>query len=135
VKKTQGKNSQERGYSFEKVFGDVLGLEPTRGSGNQWFAKMDLNGAAILVSCKHTDAESFRVTKGHLREIQRACTGEQEPALAIDVDGEVFIVQRAGDWIASRTSDAAQFIEPSKADAKRARSKVPVLLRGDDDGS
>ena len=94
---------------------------------------MDLGGAHILVSCKHTDAESFRVTKGHLREVQRACTGEQEPAMAIEVGGEVFVIQRAGDWIASRTSDAAQFIEPSKADKKRARSRIPVLLRGDND--
>lgn len=131
MKKARGNSSQERGYSFEKVFGDVLGLEPTRGSGNQWFAKMDINGAEILVSCKHTDADSFRVTKGHLREIQKACVGEQEPVMAIDVNGEVYIVQRAGDWIASRTSEAS-FITPNKSDVKRARTRVPILLRGDE---
>lgn len=131
MKTVRGNTSQARGYSFEEVFGEAIGVKPTKGSGNQWFAKMDLNGESILVSCKHTDADSFRVTKGHLREIQKACVGEQEPVMAIDVNGEVYIVQRAGDWIASRTSEA-NFIEPAKADIKRARARVPVLLRGSD---
>lgn len=121
---------QGRGYSFEKIFGDALGMKPTKGSGNQWFAKMDLGGSQILISCKHTDAQSFRVEKRHLSEIQRACSGGQEPALAIDVDGEVYVLQRAGDWMAARTEDSTKFIQPQKAAMKRETVRVPGILRG-----
>ncbi len=122
---------QEKGYSFEKTFGAALGMEPTRGSGNQWFAKMDLGGSQVLISCKHTNAQSYRIEKQHLREIQRYCSGMQEPAMAIDIDGEVYVLQRAGDWIASRTEEATRFIQPQKAEMKRATASVPGLLRGE----
>lgn len=123
------KTAQEEGYDFEGRFGAVLGVKPTRGSGNQWTAKMDLGDASVLVSCKHTQAQSFRVEKGHLREIQSHCVGEQEPVMAIDVDGEIFIVQRAGDWIAGRTEEGGRFIEPSRSEIKRRTARIPALLR------
>lgn len=128
------RNAQRRGYDFEARFAKVLGAKPTRGSGSHWTAKMDVSTGSLLVSCKHTDASSFRVTKGHMREIQKECQGEQEPVLAIDVDGEVYIVQRAGDWLAARTAAAGtEYISSSKADVRRATAKVPALLRGLDE--
>lgn len=120
---------QEDGYDFEERFGSVLGVRPTRGSGNQWHAKMDLGDGSVLVSCKHTRAGSFRVTKSHLREIQSYCTGTQEPVEAIDVDGEVYIVQRAEDWLAARTTTEGRFLEPSRAEIKRRTARIPSLLR------
>jgi hypothetical protein len=122
---------QGRGYSFEKVFGAALGMKPRRGSGSLWYLKLDLGGDTIMIECKHTDASSYRMTKGLLRKIQRFCSGGQEPALAVDIDGEVYVIQKAGDWIASRTVDASKFIQPQKGDIKRATGKIPALMRGD----
>lgn len=128
------KTPQEAGYDFEARFGAVLGIKPTKGSGNQWHAKMDLAGANVLISCKHTEHQSFRVEKGHLNEIRRACVGDQEPVMAIDVDGEIFIVQRAGDWVANMTKEGgAAFIDPSKAEARRRASRLPALFRSTED--
>ncbi len=120
---------QGRGYAFERDFGDALGIEPTKGSGNQWYAPMDLGDAHILVSCKHTDKNSFSVGRDHLREVRLACRGDQEPALAVSVAGEVYVIQRAGDWLAGRTKEPT--IEPRKDDVKRASARVPGLLRDD----
>lgn len=122
---------QESGAQFEEVIADALGVKPTRGSGNQWFAKMDVATGHVLFSCKWTGSQSFRVEKGHMREIQGHCEGDQEPALAISVGGEVYVVQRAGDWLAGRTKEDSAFIEPSKADIKRLTARVPALLRGE----
>lgn len=130
----RSKTAQEKGYDFEKEFGAALGVKPTKGSGNQWFAKMDLGDSSILVSCKHTDAESFRLTAAHMREVQAACVGEQEPVEAISVRGEVYVVQRLGDWLAARSKPAeAAFIKPGKSAVKRATAKVPALLRQTED--
>lgn len=129
--KLKGQTPQERGYDFEKVFGEALGIKPTPGSGNLWFAKMDLASSSLLISCKHTDAASFRVTRNHLREVQAECSGEQEPVLAVSIRGEVYVVQRAGDWLENMTGDVEvqTRIEPSKSRVKRETAKVPYLLR------
>lgn len=124
------KTSQEKGYDFEKRFGPILGLKITRGSGNQWTAKGDLAGQGMRGELKHTDKQSFSITKELIRKLMRGLSGDEEPFWAIDLDGEVLIVQRAEDWVASRKKPAtAAFINPSKSDIKRATSRVPSLLR------
>lgn len=128
------KTSQEKGYDFEKRFGPILGLKITRGSGNQWTAKGDLAGKGMRGELKHTDKQSFSITKELISKLRKACSGDEEPFWAIDLDGEVLIVQRAGDWIASRSKPAeAAFIEPSRSAVKRATSRVPALLRQSED--
>lgn len=123
------KTPQEEGYDFEARFGEILGMDVTRGSGNQWFAKGDLGSGAMLGECKHTTHQSFSVTKALFRKLLASCRGEQEPFMAIDVDGEIFIVQRAGDWIASRTEEGRRFFAEQRSEAKRQTSRTPLLLR------
>jgi len=133
-----GESPQVAGNRFERFWARVFGVEPTRGSGNQWFAKLDVpDGGAILWSCKSTDAESFRLTKATMREAQEAATGmgssgETIPGVATAVDGEVLVTLRAEDFLRMFTANV-KYITPSKGEQKRLRAKVPELLREDDE--
>jgi len=40
-----GESPQVAGNRFERFWARVFGVEPTRGSGNQWFAKLDVPAA------------------------------------------------------------------------------------------
>lgn len=126
-------SAQQDGYDFEARFGEILGLEVTRGSGNQWFAKGDLGGHAMRGECKHTGHRSFSVTRDMFAKLMRGLRGSEEPFMAIDVNGEVFIVQRAGDWVASRTEEGHTFIVPGRGEARRQAARVPALLRDEED--
>lgn len=131
-----GETPQKAGTRFELFWARVFGVRPTRGSGNQWFAKLDVpDGGAILWSCKHTDAESFRLTKHIMREAQEAATGmgssgEMIPGVATAVDGEVLVTLRAEDFLRMFTANVA-YITPSRGEQKRARAKIPELMRDD----
>jgi hypothetical protein len=132
------KTPQEKGYEFEEKFAEALGAKPTRGSGNQWFAKMDIGGAEILWSCKHTDNESFRMAKSLMREVQDAIIGQGGiggstiPGMAISVDGEVYCTIRAEDFL-RLIQEEVKFVQPSKGEAKRQRAKIPKLLADSDE--
>ena len=95
---------------------------------------MDVGDGSILWSCKHTDHESFSLSKKLMREVQDAIKGGSEiPGIAVSVDGEVFVTLRAEDFLRIVQSDAATYVTPSKATQKRARAKVPTLLRDEDE--
>lgn len=129
------KTAHEKGYAFEEQWAAIFGTKPTKGSGALWWLKMDVGTSHVLFSCKHTDHQSFRVTKDLFRELIDAISGpggigsESEPALAISVDGEIFVVQRADDWVRGRTEDGMGFIRPDKGTEKRRRAKLPAMLR------
>lgn len=130
-----GESPQKAGSRFERFWASVFGVKPTRGSGNQWHAKMDVGDTAILWSCKHTDKESFAVSKALFREVEEAITGQGGiggstiPGLATSVDGEVIVSMRAEDLLRLLNSDAARYVVPSKGEQKRARARIPALLR------
>jgi hypothetical protein len=65
-----GESSQKHGTRFEHFWAAIFGVKPTLGSGNQWFSKMDVGDSAVLWSCKHTDADSFRLSKDLMREAE-----------------------------------------------------------------
>jgi hypothetical protein len=133
--KRPGESAQKTGYRFERYFAKIFGVSPTRGSGSQWTAKMDVGDGTILWSLKHTDAESFRVTQGLMREVIDAINGpggvggDVIPGLAISVQGEIYTVLRADDLIAMLTSDEVGYIRPSKGEAKRRRARVPNMFK------
>lgn len=133
-----GESSQKHGTRFEKFWAGVFGVKPTRGSGNQWFAKLDVADGSILWSCKHTDKPTFTLTKLLMREVEQAINGpggvggSTLPGLAISLDEEPFVILRAEDFVRLLQSPAANYIVPSKGAQKRARGKTPALLRDDD---
>lgn len=135
-----GSTPQEEGRRFEKFWAKLFGVEPKRGSGSVWYAKLDVGDVAFLFSCKHTTAESFSVSKKLLREVDQAVTGpggvggEIIPALAVAIDNgaEVLVSLRAEDLLRLIQSDSARYITPSRGEQKRSRAKIPNLLREED---
>lgn len=133
-----GESSQKHGTRFEKFWAKIFGVEPTRGSGNQWFAKLDVGDGSILWSCKHTDSESFSMTKKLMREAEDAINGPGGvggttlPGIATSLDGDVYVTLRAEDFLRIVQSDAVTYVTPSMGAQKRARSKIPALLRDTD---
>jgi len=132
-----GEKPQKRGRRFESYWASLFGVKPIKGSGSLWYAKLDVaDGGSILWSCKHTEDQSFRMTKGLMREAQEAILGQGGvggqtiPGMAISVDGEVFVTLRAEDFMALYQKDG-KWIPKSKGEEKRARSKIPSILRNE----
>lgn len=124
---------QQAGRRFERFFAKVFGVEPTPGSGNQWFSKLDVPGGAILWSLKWTKHESISITKALLRECDKAIHEDGNNCIAgiaasIDDGGEVIVAMRWSDLQRILTTGEAT-MRPSKGEQKRINSRVPSLLR------
>lgn len=123
------------GTEFEEELANELGLKRVGGSGNGWSSKLDIRGRATRWSLKATDESGFRVDGNMLKEAVLVCesiggTGET-PIWAVRVKEGDFIIQRAEDWIRFM-KDGEFSIPASKSEQRKARSKVPQLLRGQD---
>lgn len=129
-----GETPQKAGRRFEAFWASLFGVEPVKGSGSLWYAKLDVSDASILWSCKHTEDKSFRVSSDLMREAQQAITGqggvggETIPGIATSVDGDVYVTLRAHDFL-SLFQKEGKWIPKSKGEEKRARSRIPSLLR------
>lgn len=130
--------ASERGYVWDHEIARRIGGVRQVGSGNRTYAKLDAAvGGALLVSGKHTDAESLRLTPGMIDEALRATCGPEamggadsfiavhfgleldSPALAV-VDLDLLV-----HWI-----KAPPAIVPATADESlRASARVPPALR------
>lgn len=120
---------QQDGINFEKRFAGLIGGQLTPGSGNQWYAKLDVSRRGILFSLKHTGKASFRITKEILREAIVAASKEGAiPAWAFDIAGEDFILMRGNDFRMLMEEDH-KIIAPSKRAARRKRASTPSLMR------
>lgn len=126
---------QQKGIDYEARLAKLLGADLVPGSGNQWYAKGDLSGRAILWFLKHTGKDFFRVSKAVLHEAITASnkTGAI-PAWAIDIAGEDFIMMRANDFIMLHEEDF-EVAKPTKVARKRKRAGTLLILRGDNDVS
>jgi hypothetical protein len=121
--------AQQDGIDFEKRFADLIGGQLTPGSGNQWYAKLDVSSRGILFSLKHTGKNFFRITKDVLREAIVAANQEGcIPAWALDIAGEDFILMRGHDFRMLMEEDH-KVVAKSKRTAKRKRAATPVLMR------
>ncbi len=137
-----GEKPQKTGRRFETFWASLFGVKPVKGSGSLWYAKLDVaDGGSIMWSCKHTDDKSFRLSKELMREAQDAVLGqggvggETIPGLAVSVDGEVFVTLRAEDFLSLfQKGDNGKWIPKSKGEEKRARSKIPSILRDKEEG-
>lgn len=133
-----GESSQAHGSRWERAWAKMFGVDPQKGSGSLWYAKLDVADGSILWSLKHTDAASFRVTTDLMHEVQSAISGsggvggDTIPGLAISVQGEPFVVLRAGDFMRMVTQDV-KHVAPPADEVKRRRAAVPALMRDRDD--
>lgn len=129
-----GATPQQEGRRFESFWAKFLGVEPTQGSGNQWHAPLDVGDVSFLFSLKETQAESFRVSRELMREVEREISGSRIPGLAIALDGgEVFVTLRGEDFLRLINSDQARYVTRSRGEQKRARARIPEILRDDDE--
>ena len=130
---------QQRGAKFERFWAKLFGKQPQPGSGNQWWARMDVDTTPILFSCKHTDAQHLKVTPGMMKEVQEAISGpggiggSAIGAIATNVGGEALVTFRAEDFLRLAQSDEIKYVTPSHGAQKRARAKIPALLRAEDE--
>lgn len=136
MQKRPGEDPQRSGRRFERFWAKVFGVEPQKGSGNQWFARLDVGDGSITWSCKWTGNNSFSISKELLREADEAIyeNGDNSiPGIAASIDNgaEVVVILRASDFLRLMQSDQARYIVPSKSEQKRARAGTPALLRDD----
>lgn len=126
---------QQLGREFEKFWAKKFGGKTTPASGAKWYSKLDVRSGRILWSLKFTSFKSFPVTQALLDEAFDASEGMggegTVPALGLRIgssDYDVVVIRR-DDFIELMKSEPT--IEPTKVDERRARSRVPLLLRGD----
>jgi hypothetical protein len=122
------------GGEWERRFAKRIGGKLQPGSGNQWFAKLDVGSRSFLWSLKATSFQSFRLTKDVIYEAARAVIGpggkggDTIPGIALDIDGEEVVVLRLSDFL-HIVSEEVKIVEPNKAEQKRALAKLPKFQR------
>lgn len=127
---------QQRGREFEAEWAEVFGVKPQRGSGNLYYAQLDVDDrGSILWSVKHTDDKSFRLTETMIRESREATmgpgsSGDRIPGIAIRIGGigQLRVDMDARDFMRLIT-EGARYVKPSKMQQKRALADVPAALR------
>lgn len=123
---------QNEGRKFEEVWAELFGVKPQPGSGNQWYAKLDVDDSQILWSLKYTEKKSFAITPALMKEVEQEVTGATIPGIATSMAGEQYVTLRADDFLRLCQSGNYKYVVPSRAEQKRARSKIPTLFRDDD---
>lgn len=136
---SQQDRNRELGAQFEADMERDLGLERVPGSGNQWHAKLDNAGFGMRLSLKATFGKNHPIDVALVDEM-RAATGGlggtgEIPALAIRLNADPrydLIVIGKDDWIRV-VQEGMKLAVASKAEAKVARARTPILLREEDD--
>lgn len=127
-------SKQDIGKEWEKTLATRLGGRVVPGSGNQWYAKLDVRSHSFLWSCKATAANSFRLTKDHIYEAVRAVIGpggsggKTIPGIALKIQGEELVVLLLSDLLELLQEDV-KFVPLTKKEEKIKRGTVPTFNR------
>lgn len=132
--------SIEKGREFEQEIAEELGLSLVPGSGNQWHSKLDLQGKEARWSLKYTDAKSYRLDQEDVDEAVEATqslSGDgRVPLWLIRLQTEEYdlVVIRKKDFFAWKSGEInlSGDDKPKQSQVRRARARIPVLLRGED---
>lgn len=129
-----GETPQDRGRSFEDEWADLFGVKPVRGSGNQWFAPLDVGDGRILWSLKHTDKDRFTITPTIIMEAIQASfgpmgSGDTQPGWALSIGGRRFVMLEADTFLPFVTREVEPYRPPTKVEEKKARASVNRLAR------
>lgn len=131
---------QDLGRLFEGEFSKDVGGRLQINSGAVWYSKLDVSDNKFLWSCKRTNNKSFSLKQADIKEVVDAVEGpggegiETIPAIAIRIGSPEYdmVALRKEDFLRLMTQEV-KYIEPSKHEAKRQRSQIPKLMRGEDD--
>lgn len=136
-----GDTPQQTGRRFETHWAKLFGTEPNKGSGNLWWLPLDVGFAFFRMSLKYSSKDRLRfgryALKDLLREADKARTSDSDIGVVAtygEEDGEAYVTLRATDFVRMIQSGDINYLTPSKGEQKRARSKIPALLR-DEEGS
>jgi len=126
--------AQDRGREFEADWGDLIGEKPVRGSGNQWFAKLDIRGGQFLWSLKHTDKASITIRAEDIEEARAAVQGPHGVGLntmygmALSIQGYRCVLLPDTTFL-TMVEEEVKFITPSKSRRKRTLADMTQLER------
>ena len=131
---------QQLGREFEDDLALEFGLDVVPGSGNQWHSKLDLQGNEARWSLKFTLQNQFPLTYNDLVEAIKACEGTGGDgamplwAVRFGVSDDDFIILRKDDFkrLAAGELELVNEAKP-KAAQRKAKARVPRLLRNEDD--
>lgn len=123
---------QEMGRRWEEIWKRTIQGEAQPGSGNKWFAKLDVRSRKITWSCKWTSETGFRITPGLLLENKHATDAPggngSIAAFAIRLEGQGdYVVLKADDFIELMTQPP--LLAADKAANRRKEASVPELLK------
>lgn len=140
----RGETPQQTGFRFEDYWARFFGQKPTKGSGSLWHTKLDVGTSAILMSLKYSKTDILRWGKRSMRdlfkEVQEAITGpggiggETIGAVVTAEEGQIYITFKGEDFLRMAQTGDIHYVTASKGEQKRARARVPALLRDDEDG-
>jgi hypothetical protein len=126
---------QQLGKAWEEKVAKDTGGVVVKGSGNQPFAKLDVNGNAFLISAKATSFKTYPLGQAEMQEVIDAmfspaarCAPDTTPIVALRVAGGEFGVFRWSDMLAL-LADPKPMFRAQKNEAKRRRARTPQLLR------
>jgi hypothetical protein len=93
---------------------------------------------SITWSLKWTSDESFRISKSLMKEAddgiyQNGDNSIPGVAVAIDSGSEIIVAMRWSDFERLLAENPAGYIKPTRAEIKRAKASIPVLLRDEND--
>lgn len=128
--------SYEVGRQWEEDFCDRVGGKLQPGSGNQWFAKLDVGDQHFLWSLKATGSASYRIADSEIAEAEEAVhapggVGEAIPGMAIRTHSKEFVVLNLEDFL-SIVTEKVKYVRQSKAEAKREAAAIPILFRDEE---
>lgn len=134
-----GETAQKGGTRFERFFAKLLGVEPVKGSGNQWHAPLDVGSIAILFNLKFSGKDLLRFGRYKIADLfaetrEAVRSSDRTGALVIHEEetAKTYVIFEAEDWLRMSQTGDIHYIVPSKGEQKRARSRVPALLREDE---
>jgi hypothetical protein len=130
----------DHGFAFEESFAKEMGAELQPGSGNQWWARQDIDGCKKLWQLKSTKNKVNPVNLDVIKDTIDAVEapggvgGDYEPGWALEIGGEVFVMERLSDWKRRFTEkEKLSLGVEGKSEAKRRMARTSQLLRDIDD--
>lgn len=133
------KRPQEIGRVHETYLAKTLGGSVVPGSGNQWYAKLDVEADSIIFSCKATNAKSMRIDRSMIDEMQNAAHGLMgQPgtigAMSVWLEGGecrlIVLMEQDFIWLCEGQLEIS--FKPTKTAEKIAKGKIPTLMRETD---
>jgi hypothetical protein len=121
---------QQEGRDFETDLAVAFGVDVTPGSGNQWHSKLDLKGKGVRISAK-ASRKHVVVDNDLIDEAVIGCDDGTIPLWAFRIPAGDFIMLDIDDFKSFMAGEIEFDIPHTKSEERKARARVPQLLRGD----